>query len=194
MSAAQDSVIGMRLAVHMLVCVRSAVSRCLHRPTTLSTAMLVPHLLQKRAHVQGKHLQPHSVHSGAGAGAAGVTTVATVAGVTTAAVVGVTTVAGSHSRGRRQPGNHAGGALGMGRWAGGVTTAVGVTTVAGVATVMTTAVVGVTTVAGCHSTRGRRQPGNHGHGAMGSGRGEPWSPRGSSMPIASDVQNAAVPV
>ena len=146
--------------------------------------MLVPHLLQKRAHVQGKHLQPHSVHSGAGAGAAGVVTGTGSHGGT-----------GSHSRGRRQPGNHAGGALGMGRWAGVTTAVVGVTTVAGgVATVMTTAVVGVTTVAGCHSTRGRRQPGNHGHGAMGSGRGEPWSPRGSSMPIASNVQNAAVPV
>ena len=119
------------LTLHVkLGAVWAAASLCLHRPTALS-AMLVPHLLQKRAHVQGKHLQPHSGHSGAGAGAAGVVTGTGSHGAT-----------GSHSRGRRQPGNHAGGALGMrrgGRWSSA-----------------------------------------------------PWSPRGSSMPKASDVQNAAL--
>ena len=113
------------LTLHVkLGAVWAAASLCLHRPTALS-AMLVPHLLQKRAHVQGKHLQPHSVHSGAGPAGAG-----------------CSSSSSSHSRGRWQPGNHARGALGMrrgGRWSSA-----------------------------------------------------PWSPRGSSMPKASDVQNAAL--
>ena len=149
MSAAQCCAGHAACSAHAVFSVRfAALSLCLHRPTTLSTAMLVPHLLQKRAHVQGKHLQPHSVHSGAGAGAAGVVTGTGSHGGT-----------GSHSRGRRQPGNHAGGALGMGRQASGP---------------------------------GGRKVNQRWSSAPSSS--EPWLSRGSSMPKASDVQNAAVPV